>query len=139
MIRWLSLVLPGALALVFLASTAAAEPAAIPDSGDDRARTAFREFADTWMEKIRTSADEQRRNPTIRPGADRPMVTYRSYGEEYTVELRPTGHATAPYVGILRYKEQVWSCRDTAASDCTVSSTVPVTEIFRYQNGRWVY
>jgi hypothetical protein len=66
-------------------------------------------------------------------------VTYRDHASDFAVELRPTGYAAAPYVGILRYSEQIFSCRDIAANDCTLSSQIPVTEIFRFQNGRWVY
>ena len=82
-------------------------------------------------------ADEQK--PTVQPGATSSVVTYRDYGDDFTVELRPTGHAVAPYVGILRYQEQVFSCRNLGSNDCSLSSQIPVTEIFRYQDGRWVY
>ena len=84
----------------------------------------------------RTAADQK---PTLRPGAANAVVTYRDYGDEFTVELRPTGHAAAPYVGILRYNEQIFSCAEVAGENCTLSSSIPVTEIFRYQGGRWIY
>ena len=67
------------------------------------------------------------------------IVTYRGFEEGFTVELRPTGHPAAPFVGILRYNEQVYSCNGVDASKCSVASSLPVTEIFRYQGGRWVY
>jgi hypothetical protein len=89
------------------------------------------------MEKVQRTAAEQK--PTVHPGASNTMVTYRDYADGFTVELRPTGHASAPYVGILRYREQIFSCKDITANDCTLSSQIPVTEIFRYQDGRWVY
>jgi len=130
-----------ALLVLGLSAAASAEepPAALWDS-QDRAQSSFERFADEWMTKVQSSTVDAQQRPTIRPGANGgPMITYRGYGDDYSVELRPTGHASAPYVGILRYQEQVYSCRDAQATDCSVASTIPVTEIFRFQNGRWVY
>lgn len=125
------------LALVFGATTASADnPAAIAPQ-DDRARTSFAKFSREWMAKVQRMADEQK--PTARASASSALVTYRDYTDDFTVELRPTGHASAPYVGILRYSERIFSCQDIGANDCTMSSEIPVTEIFRYQDGRWVY
>jgi len=125
------------LAVGFAAMPALADDPAAVAPPDDRARVSFTKFAESWMAKVQKMAAEQR--PTVRPGAADTLVTYRDYGDDFTVELRPTGHATAPYVGILRYQEQIFSCKDIEADDCTLSSQIPVTEIFRYQDGRWVY
>lgn len=133
------LALAAVLALPLAASPAFGQPAAIPDSAEGRARASFASFAESWMAKVRTMEAQARRNPTVRPGATGPLVTYRGYGDAFDTELRPTGHATAPYVGILRYEERVYSCSDAGASDCTVASVIPVTEIFRFQQGRWIY
>ena len=111
-------------------------PAAVAPTAEP-AKAAFTKFARSWMDKIQRIAADQK--PTVQPGATNAVVTYRDYADDFSVELRPTGHASAPYVGILRYSEQIFSCRDIAANDCTLSSQIPVTEIFRYQNGRWVY
>jgi hypothetical protein len=128
-------------AFLLLAGPAlAGSPAAIPpDSGRSRAESSFESFADDWMGKVRTLEQKHRTNPTIKQGASEPVVTYRGYGDDYSLELRPTGNARAPYVGLLRYTEHVYSCQDMEVSNCTVASSVPVTEIFRYQNGRWSY
>ena len=91
------------------------------------------------MAKARSAEAQGRANPTVKPGAATPLITYRGYSDDYHLELRPTGHPSAPYVGLLRYTELVYSCRSADAKDCSIASSVPVTEIFRYQNGRWVY
>jgi len=131
------LCLTAGLALTFVAAPALADgPAAIAPA-DERAHTSFTKFAESWMDKVQRMAAEQR--PSVQPGAANTMVTYRDYADEFTVELRPTGHAKAPYVGILRYQEQIFSCKDITADDCSLSSQIPVTEIFRYQGGRWIY
>ena len=71
-----------------------------------------------------------------RANAERAGTGYTGYGDDYRMELKPTGHAAAPYVGILRYQQL--RCAD-AARTCKVAGRSPVTEIFRFQNGRWVY
>ena len=88
---------------------------------------------------MRNAEARNRLRPSIRPGAAKSVVTYRGFGDDYQVELRPTGHPASPFIGILRYTEQVYTCREASGSDCSVASSVPVTEIFRYQAGRWVY
>ena len=129
-----------AVALLFLAAPVLADDvASIPDSADERARNSFSEFARSWMAKMADNEAQNRKNPTLQPGPSENTITYRGIGEEFTVELRPTGHPAAPFVGILRYNEQVYNCNGVDASKCSVSSSLPVTEIFRYQGGRWIY
>ena len=125
--------------LLMAAPTIADEVAAIPNSADERPRTSFSDFARSWMVKMRENEAQNRENPTVQPGPYENIVTYRGFDEGFTVELRPTGHPTSPFVGILRYNEQVYSCNGVDASKCSVASSLPVTEIFRYQGGRWVY
>ena len=129
-----------AVAVLLMAAPALADDvASIPDSADERARTSFSEFAQSWMVKMAENEAQSRKNPTVQPGASDIIVTYRGFGDDFTVELRPTGHPAAPFVGILRYNEQVYNCSDVDASNCSVASSLPVTEIFRYQGGRWIY
>jgi hypothetical protein len=129
--------LTAGLALAFAAAPALADSPAAIAPATEQAQASFTKFAQSWMDKVQRLAAEQK--PSVQPGAANTTVTYRDYADEFTVELRPTGHAAAPYVGILRYHEQIFSCRNIAANDCSLSSQIPVTEIFRYQGGRWVY
>jgi hypothetical protein len=125
--------------LLLAALPALAEPAAIPDAAHQRAERSLEEFASEWMGKVRTLELKARVNPTVKAGPSDPVFTYRGYGDEYSVELRPTGHPRAPYVGLLRYTEHVYSCESMRGLNCSVASSVPVTEIFRYKNGSWAY
>ena len=125
--------------LLMAAPTIADEVAANSDPADERARTSFSDFARSWMAKMAENEAQNRKNPTVQPGPSENMLTYRGFGEDFTVELRPTGHPSAPFVGILRYNEQVYRCNGVSASKCSVVSSLPVTEIFRYQGGRWIY
>ncbi|HEY8153845.1 MAG TPA: hypothetical protein VII72_06930 [Myxococcota bacterium] len=127
-------------ALIFFAATALADsPAAISDASRSRAEDQFHQFAKTWMANVQRLQTQDRDKPTVRAGANGTQTSFRGYGEDYSVELRPTGHPSAPYVGLLRYTELMYSCPSASSKDCSVSSRVPVTEIFRYENGRWSY
>ncbi len=127
-------------ALLFAPAIALADsPAAISDASRTRAEDQFQQFAKTWMANVQRLQTQDRSKPTMRAGAGGAQATYRGYSDDFTVELRPTGHPSAPYVGLLRYTELMYSCSSAGASDCTVASRVPVTEIFRYEKGRWSY
>ena len=127
-------------ALLLLPATAMADsPAAISDASRSRAEDQFHQFAKDWMAKVQKLQTQDHDKPTVRAGGSGTQVSYRGYGDDYTVELRPTGHPSAPFVGLLRYTELMYTCPSAGSKDCTVSSRVPVTEIFRYEHGRWSY
>jgi hypothetical protein len=71
----------------------------------------FRAFANEWLARMRKVGAAQGRRIL----------------DAFETELRPTGSAKAPWVGVLRYCEQ------------TPSKRTVVSEIFRYQAGEWVY
>jgi hypothetical protein len=123
-------------ALLIPMTAMAESPAAISDASRSRAEDQFHQFAKTWMANVQRLQTQDRDKPTMRAGGG---SSYRGYGEDYSLELRPTGHPSAPYVGLLRYTELMYSCPSAGRANCSVSSRVPVTEIFRYENGRWSY
>jgi hypothetical protein len=128
-------------ALILLASAAAADPAVgSAPPGHERAYKSFDQFAGEWMQKMERAAAHERANPRVQTVAGRSAPSYRSYdANALKIELKPTGQSAVPYVGILRYRESLHQCADRTATQCTVAETMPVTEIFRFQNGRWVY
>ena len=119
-------------------------------SGDPdlQASESFDEFARSWMGSVQELGVEgipvvmidedtavDRNGPRDRSG----VVTFREYGDEFTTELRTTGREATPYVGLLHYTESVYNCRESDPRNCSDIATAPVTEIFRYEEGRWVY
>jgi hypothetical protein len=126
------------VATVFLAAPAAAESAS-PAASRERAATAFEAFAREFMAKVRAHEQREKLRPRVAAGPGSPVVTYRGYGEEFRTELRESGSAAAPFVGLLHYTERVYSCRDLVSGECSVAASAPVTEVFRYRGGRWVY
>jgi hypothetical protein len=124
------------------ASIASANPpAAIPktDPAHARAERSFNEFAVSWMKKMERLETANRAKPSLESVAGATVASYRGYADEFKIELKPTGSKSAPWVGILRYNEMQFSCASTAAKKCSPSKTTRVTEIFRFQGGKWVY
>jgi hypothetical protein len=103
------------------------------------ARWAFEQHARGWMADLERNEDENRRNAPVYQVADQAVIRFNGYGEDYETEVKPTGSARAPYVGILRYHENVYTCLRDDAQRCTVTSTVPVSEIFSFRDGHWTY
>jgi hypothetical protein len=134
-------ILAAAACLLLLSSPSlAGPPASIPeDDIQQRTLGSFRSFASGWMEKLERVETRNQARPRIRPHGSQTLITYKGYGTDFEIEVKHTGYAPAPFVGVLRYSEQVYTCADTRATRCRLASTVPVTEIFRFQNGRWIY
>lgn len=129
--------LSGVLLFGFAATASANPPAAIPntDPAHQRAERSFNEFAKTWMQKMERVETQNRARPKVAAG----VASYRGYADDFQIELKPTGSKTAPWVGILRYNEMLFTCADQLARSCSPSKTTRVTEIFRFQGGKWVY
>jgi hypothetical protein len=110
-----------------------------PDASSRSAKASFETFARDWMARVQARGERDRANPRLSPGATQLVATYREVGREFETELQPTGRPATPYVGVLRYTERVVTCADLHATDCRVVSTLPVTEVFRLRDDRWVY
>ena len=118
-----------------VASTRAPKAALKSSSGagaEAQARSAFDAFSQSWMDKLRSSS-------AVRTVSTSSGSTVKRYSTTHTEEVKPTGSASNPYVGVLHYTEESYNCSDAAQRNCTLVESTPVTEIFRYQNGKWVY
>ncbi len=99
----------------------------------DQAFSKFRAFTESWMDSVR-------RANALQPVAARSGVyPLTRFSITYTQEVKHTGSESNPYVGILHYAEEHYQCKDIDETDCVALDSTPVTEIFRYQNGVWVY
>jgi hypothetical protein len=128
------------LAALLLAGAAWGDPAALaPAALRGQIERSFAQFSRNWMQELQTRAARARTRPSVRPGADAPIVTYLGYAEDFRTELRATGRSTTPYVGLLHYTENLYSCSDARAAQCGVASSTPVTEVFRFRDGGWTY
>lgn len=129
------------IALGVSSACLAGPPAAIPnpDPAHQRAERSFDDFAKGWMQKMAKAEGQNRTRPALQPHGGVMVASYRGYDDDYVIELKPTGSATAPWVGILRYHELTYTCADKSTSSCAPSKKLRVTEIFRFQGGKWVY
>ena len=126
--------------LLFSSLSLAGPPASIPeDDSHQRTLRSFKSFASDWMNKMERVETHNRTSPRIRLHGARNLVTYKGYGSDFKIEIKHTGYAKAPFVGLLRYSEHLFTCADKRATRCQIATTTPVTEIFRFQDGRWVY
>ncbi len=104
---------------------------------DGQVLTSLDLFAFSWMQQLRTQSTQPALE-TISYSTRRAVLSYREFSSPLT-ELKATGYAAAPFVGLIRYTERIYACFDSQRQQCVLSSSTPVTEIFRYQNGRWIY
>lgn len=93
--------------------------------GDAESVASFEHFSRDWMTKMKAVA------------AARFATDHKRLRETYEMELRPTGSAQAPYVGVLTYCEVTLQCAQAAS--CKPASSTVVKEMFRLQAGQWVY
>ena len=103
------------------------------------AKGSFEQHARSWMANLERSEARNRQNAPVYSVAQEAVIRFDGYSNEYETQVKATGEASAPFVGILRYKENVYTCLRDDESRCTVTSSVPVSEIFSYKNGRWDY
>ena len=104
-----------------------------------KAKSSFDRHARSWMAGLEKNEAENRRTAPVYSVAAEPVIRFDGYSDDFETQVKPTGHAGAPFVGILRYKEHLYTCLRDEASRCTVSRSVPVSEIFSFKNGRWTY
>ena len=135
---WVMLLAPGAQAddtarASRSPTTASASVQSATSADVDQALSRFRAFTETWMDKLRGAS--ALRTAAAGSGAR----DFKRFSAEYSQEMKPTGSAFNPYVGILHYTEEFYRCTGPAEETCTMVESTPVTEIFRYQRGAWVY
>jgi len=128
-----------ALALVAVAGATARADSIEPGTSLSDAESAFEQHARRWMASLEENEAENRRTAPVYQLAAEPVIRFDGYEDEYETTVKATGHAGAPFVGILRYQEVLYTCLQSDATRCTVSRAVPVSEIFSFRNGRWKY
>ncbi len=111
---------------------------------DDVAKKRFETFAKDWMARLESINGQNLKNIKLANDPNGYSGRYICYGPECDLEVKPTASKEAPFIGILRYKERHMEKRGLTFSEATeapsiVAVEVPVTEIFRYSKGKWVY
>ena len=111
----------------------------------DAVKKAFEVFQDDWIQKVQAEGNWGEDKNTVEAdpqGGYR--ASYRKVSEAREMEVKPTDDKKSPYVGVLRYEEQLYSSHGETPElakqgpfECV--KRVVVTEIFRYSEGKWVY
>jgi len=103
------------------------------------AKGAFERHARSWMADLEKNEARNRSAAPVYRVANESVIRFEGYGDEFETQVKATGQAVAPFVGILRYKENLYTCLQQDETRCTVTRSVPVSEIFSFRNGRWTY
>ena len=131
--------------LLLLGCAAAAwanPPAAIPNSdpAHQRAERSFHEFATGWMQKMERLESQNRAKPKLESQVGTTVASYRGYADDFQIELTPDRlfhRALGRHPPLQRDDLHVrGSARRRAAAP---SKNTRVTEIFRFQGGKWIY
>ena len=101
------------------------------------AAIAFERFTGDRVQILHARGLRASTRPEVRPGPERPVITYRAVGDDFDTDIEPTGVPAVPFVGLLHYTERVFSCEAVDATQCVEVASRPVTEIFRYREGIW--
>lgn len=126
---------------------AAARPRAPRKRGPvtlETATTQFETFARSWVDRVGRNFKDRQGHVCVRQEGGEWVASYVAVEDtslETTVKSKDS--RTCPYVGVLRYQEHHFEARG-ASSDAVRQGPfervrrVRVTEIFRYDTGRWV-
>ena len=120
---------------------AAGRPALGAD--EQTAYKSFQEFSRQWMARLAEISDQNSRKARPSRGATDEQARYVCYGPDCEIWIKKTDSRQTPYVGFIRYPEKHFlkngdRVEQTDAGD-TLLTTFPVTEIFRFSAGRWIY
>lgn len=106
----------------------------------------FEQFAKTWMAKLENINKINSKTVSLKPSAADGVYSgkYVCYGPECQTSIKKTDSAETPYIGLIRYSEKQILKKGTSKQDAmsdpgTAIEETPVTEIFRFSKGRWVY
>lgn len=105
----------------------------------------FESFSKTWMAKLEQVNQQNSRDMKPEPTSNGGLVgRYLCYGPDCLREVRGTSSKATPYVGIIRYPQKMMEKKGETIQQIkeqtgVATNETPVTEIFRYTGGRWIY
>lgn len=106
----------------------------------------FERFAKSWMAKLEGINKLNSKNVGIKMSQPDGlyMGKYICYGPECKTSIKKTDSAETPYIGLIHYSEKQIlkkgvNMQDALNDPGTTIEETPVTEIFRFSRGRWIY
>ena len=130
----------GLIACLIVNTSVAAAKAAEETS----ALRGFEVFVNGWMEKLALVCEENSRGLKLTASKEGFSGEYVCYGPENRFWIKKTESPLTPYLGFLNYPEKRIikkgrTFREVNLDPGQVASQIPVTEIFRFTEGHWVY
>ncbi len=137
--RHYSILLSAVLALIVSGPVTA-----VADPGILSVQESFEKFVNVWMSRLDSIGKMNILGIDIMPRDQGFVGRYICYGPECEFSIKETGSPETPFVGILHYPEKHFlkkgETRQKAfQSPGMLTKKIPVTEIFRFTRGRWVY
>jgi len=131
-------------AVLALILTVSGPSTAVADPGILSVQESFEKFANAWMAKLDRIGKMNIRALNIMPDDQGFVGRYVCYGPECEFSIKETRSPETPFVGILRYREKHFlkkgeTRQKTIQSAGMLTEKIPVTEIFRFTHGKWVY
>ncbi len=127
------------------AKSAKAQTAPIPQIDEGTVRTAFETFTQEWMAKLAEAEEYHRKEQAkVTQTSDGFSAEYVGYLPQRSIEVKKTAYDDTPFVGTLSYYERTLRCTGKTKEEALQGpfqqvDTIPVREIFRFTNGKWVY
>jgi hypothetical protein len=127
-----------------LALTVSGPSIAIADPGILSVQESFEQFVNAWMAKLDRIGKMNIRALNITPDDQGFVGRYVCYGPECEFSIKETVFPETPFVGVLHYSEKHFlkkgeTRQETIQSPGMLTKKIPVTEIFRFTRGKWVY
>jgi len=118
--------------LMLLSTAAVAEDAA----------SAFPSFCEEWMHKLEVREEDNVKHIKWEPDGTGVLGDYIGYTHEHTCMIK-NGTGSVPVGEIvyreIRYEKRGGTVTEAAQSTAQPVETTEVTEIFRYDKGKWIY
>ena len=129
---------------VVLALIVSGPSTSVADPGKPAAQKSFEQFVNVWMSKLDRIGKMNIRGLDIIPYDQGFVGRYVCYGPECKFAIKETESHETPFVGLLHYSEKHFLKKGrtrlkTFQSPGILTKKIPVTEIFRFTHGKWVY
>jgi hypothetical protein len=127
-----------------LALTVSGPSTAIADPGKTAAQKSFEQFVNVWMSRLDRIGKMNILGIDIMPRDQGFVGRYVCYGPECEFSIKETVSPETPFVGILHYSEKHFLKKGETRQKAfqnpgMLTEKIPVTEIFRFTRGKWVY
>lgn len=104
----------------------------------------FQRFNQQWMQGLYKREEREKKNLVCKKVKGYYVAEYTGYSKTYSSTIKRTNCKETPYIGILNYREKKFvshakTFEETLHGPFNLIYECPVTEIFAFSNGEWLY